>query len=74
MERGKMNRAIKTSGDHSKSKQCRTYECKPACHSKNVIRVDARASITHDAHGQRGEDIAIYEENNFWQPPSEAWK
>jgi len=41
---------------------------------KSVIHIGTRTSIAHDAHSQRCEEIAVYKENNFWQPPSEAWE
>lgn len=38
-----------------------------------VILTYMRVRIAYDAHKQWGVNIAIYEENYFWQSPSEPW-
>jgi hypothetical protein len=40
---------------------------------KGVIIIRVKAGATYDVHNQRSENIAIHDENNFWQSPSEPW-
>jgi len=38
-----------------------------------VILIFAIVSVACDAQNKRSGNIAIEDENHFWQPPSEAW-
>jgi hypothetical protein len=39
-----------------------------------VILICAMKSSAHDVQKQQSEDIAIHDENDFWQPPLEPGK